>query len=467
MDSHRLNNGPLHGELVGQWKDLEQPRWQRLNLSRYRGHRTHLEFSAEAQGPCILLKVAQGPSPPADPWPDFAQLRQLLASEPEGIEQLAARYQDLCRGAVTRLAAAESSQENFTSTQAALADWLVRHEDLLVDPQAEVSEQLRATVKKYLARLADLKGQIKPASRLCMAMMDGSAEDEQLLIRGNYKTPGERVPRRLLEALDGCPPPSDQRGSGRLQLARQIASPDNPLTARVAVNRIWHHLFGRGLVASVDNFGVLGERPSHPALLDHLARRFLAGQWSQKKLIREIVLSETYQMAAVSWSPAGRRIDPANHLLHRMRVRRMEGEVLRDWILAVSGRLDRRMFGPSVPVQLTAFMQGRGRPRQQGPLDGDGRRSIYIAVRRNFLSPMMLAFDTPIPFTTIGRRNVSNVPAQALILILRGQRQLPWSAAGHRAGAEVVAKIGKAGATISGRARPADVSCSAGACRPK
>src|SRR5205809_4200058 len=108
--------------------------------------------------------------------------------------------------------------------------------------------------------------------------------------------------------------------------------------------------------------------------------------------------------------------DPQNLLLHRMRIRRLEGEAIRDAMLAISGRLDRRQYGPPVPVYLTPFMEGRGRP-QSGPLDGDGRRWLYVAVRRNFLSPMMLAFDTPAPFSTVGRRTVSNVPAQALILM--------------------------------------------------
>ena len=98
-------------------------------------------------------------------------------------------------------------------------------------------------------------------------------------------------------------------------------------------------------------------------------------------------------------------------------MKRLEGEVIRDAILAVSGRLDRTPFGPSIPIHLTPFMQGRGRPSNSGPIDGDGRRSIYISVRRNFLSPMMLAFDTPSPFSTVGRRTISNVPAQALILM--------------------------------------------------
>jgi hypothetical protein len=110
------------------------------------------------------------------------------------------------------------------------------------------------------------------------------------------------------------------------------------------------------------------------------------------------------------------QVDAQNVLLHHARVRRLEGEAIRDAILQVSGRLDRRLFGPPVPVHLTDFQQGRGRPAS-GPLDGDGRRSIYLSVRRNFLPAMLLAFDTPIPFSTVGRRSASNVPAQALILL--------------------------------------------------
>jgi hypothetical protein len=115
-------------------------------------------------------------------------------------------------------------------------------------------------------------------------------------------------------------------------------------------------------------------------------------------------------------SPDAEQIDPSNLLLHRMRLRRLEGEAIRDAMLAVSGRLDARAYGPSVPIHLTPFLEGRGRPTS-GPLDGDGRRSLYLAIRRNFLSPFLLAFDTPIPFSTMGRRSVSNVPAQALILL--------------------------------------------------
>ena len=128
-------------------------------------------------------------------------------------------------------------------------------------------------------------------------------------------------------------------GSGRLDLSRKIADPANPLSARVAVNRIWHHVFGRGLVPSVDNFGALGDRPSHPELLDDLADRFVRGGWSLKRLVRELVLSSTFRMASTS-SPEAEAADPDNRLLHRMPVRRLEAEAIRDAILAVSGRLE-------------------------------------------------------------------------------------------------------------------------------
>jgi hypothetical protein len=135
-----------------------------------------------------------------------------------------------------------------------------------------------------------------------------------------------------------------------------------------------------------------------------------------------MLLSSTYQMASANPSNSSSRgkqeaIDPHNKLLHRMPIRRLEAECIRDAILAVSGRLDRKMYGPSVLPYLTSHMDGRGRPEMSGPLDGAGRRSIYINIRRNFLTPMFLAFDFPIPFTTMGRRSVSNVPAQALTLM--------------------------------------------------
>jgi hypothetical protein len=227
------------------------------------------------------------------------------------------------------------------------------------------------------------------------------------------------VPRRFLEAIDGASqPPWPEHSSGRKELADRVLDPANPLTTRVIVNRIWHHLFGRGLVPTTDNFGVLGEAPTDPqarALLDTLAVRFAAEGWSVKRLIKEIVTSSTWRMSSQR-DPVAVEKDPLNLLIHHYPLRRLEGEAIRDSMLAVSGSLDRTVGGPSVEVFLTDFQQGRGRPGP-GPLDGAGRRSIYVKVRRNFLSGFLLAFDAPVPFQAMGRRNVTNVPAQSLALM--------------------------------------------------
>jgi hypothetical protein len=300
---------------------------------------------------------------------------------------------------------------------AALADWLVRHAESL----SREGDKNLLSLREEIARLRDaevsLSRQVAASSPTAPAMFDGNGTNEYLLIRGSSRAPSQPVPRRYLEAVaGGAPIEADPTTSGRLALARKMLDPSDPFVSRVIVNRVWYHLFGRGIVPTVDNFGVLGEAPSDPALLDDLAYRFVRDGWSVKRLIREIVLSRTYGMSSRPDAKAD-AIDPDNRLLHRMPIRRLEAEPIRDAILAVSGQLDGRMFGPSVAVHLTPFMEGRGRPGHSGPLDGEGRRSLYLAIRRNFLAPMMLAFDAPIPFNAVGRRNVSNVPAQALILM--------------------------------------------------
>ena len=261
-----------------------------------------------------------------------------------------------------------------------------------------------------------------------LIITDGDGHDERVFVRGNHRVLSEIAPRQLFTAIVGNTTPS-HIGSGRLQLASDIASSDNPLTTRVLVNRVWHHLFGRGIVASTNNLGVLGQRPSHPALLDHLATEFTTThKWSIKSLLKSILLSSAYQMNS---TPRQEYIDrdPQNQHFHRQNIRRLQGEAIRDAVLSVSGRLDATQYGPSVATFLTPFMTGRGRPGQ-GPIDGGGRRSVYLSIRRNFLSPMMMAFDAPVPFTSVGRRNVSNVPSQALILMndpfIKGQAKL-WA----------------------------------------
>ncbi|MEO8271778.1 MAG: DUF1553 domain-containing protein, partial [Aureliella sp.] len=266
------------------------------------------------------------------------------------------------------------------------------------------------------AQRVALRARLEETSRLAMAMIDGASEDDHVLVRGSSANPGKVEQRHFLTAIAGDGPMHIVKGSGRLELASQINDVHNPLSSRVMVNRLWHHLMGRGLVPTTDDFGQLGQRPTHPELLDYLATQFLADGRGIKSMIRRLVLTRTYRMSGAS-DPRAAEIDPKNDLWHHRPTRRLEGETIRDALLAISGELDPTMYGEPIPIHLTPFMDGRGRPAESGPLTGKARRSIYIAVRRNFLSPFMLAFDTPSPFSTMGRRNSSNVPAQALIMM--------------------------------------------------
>ncbi len=412
VDSHMLINGPLHGQLVLPVDAGEGYRWVAHDLSAYAGHRTHVEFTAAGTNFAVATVVQSERPPGPISTANTALLRCLESEAAPTLESLASAYgrcfqRVLDRLNEDRLASAADGRE-----LGALANWILQHSDLFPQDGAGFQQATAA----FCAEQSKPLGEIRAESRVAPAMLDGSGEDERVFVRGSHKVLGPVVPRRFLEALAGPDGLSVSHGSGRLEWARQITDPKlDPFVPRVFVNRIWHHLFGRGIVASVDNFGVLGEAPTHPELLDALAFQFIDEGWSLKRLVRSLVLSRAYQMAAQS-DAASDKADPQNLWLHRMRIRRLEGEAIRDAMLTLSGRLDLRQFGPPVPVALTPFMEGRGRP-QGGPLDGEGRRSVYTSVRRNFLSPFMLAFDTPIPFSTVGRRTVSNVPAQALILM--------------------------------------------------
>ncbi|WP_254507263.1 PSD1 and planctomycete cytochrome C domain-containing protein [Anatilimnocola floriformis] len=435
VDSHTMINGPLHGGLVRETggDSNTPPRWITHDLKPYVGHGVHLEFTPKADADLQILAVAQGDKPPPLPYPldKSAELvRQLGDAPPKTLQELADHYQRRVREGVLALQTSAADPKDRVLV-AQFANLLVNQRALFVN--GETPPPTTALLSEYqVARQRRLE-KMPTKSQLAQAMWEGTGVDEHLLIRGNssLKTTGAVVPRRLLEAIevDLAPPvtvptstaapappavaPTPIVGSGRLQLAEKLTNPKNPFPSRVMVNRLWHHLLGRGLAPSVDNFGVLGAQPTHPELLDHLALEFIADGWSVKRAIRRIMLSNTYQMAS---SGKMNDRDPLNELFHQAPIRRLEGEVIRDSLLSLSGRLNAKQFGPSVAVHLTPFMQGRGKPGS-GPEDGDGRRSIYLGIRRNFLSPMMLAFDTPIPASTVGRRNVSNVPAQALILM--------------------------------------------------
>jgi hypothetical protein len=170
-----------------------------------------------------------------------------------------------------------------------------------------------------------------------------------------------------------------------------------PLLARVIANRVWQHHFGKGIVGTPNDFGVQGERPTHPELLEYLAGELVRGGWKLKQLHRLIMLSEAYQQSH-EVDPANLKIDPDNRLLWHFRPRRLEAETIRDALFAVGGNLDRKMFGPSI-------------------LDNTARRSVYLRVKRSELIPMMTMFDAPEPTQSIGERSVTTVPTQALAMM--------------------------------------------------
>jgi len=402
VDSHRQVAGPLH-QVVRQKLDSKGDdwKWHAHRVRDYIGHRVHVEFTP--RGAFALERVQFGGGEPPIVRPVNSRLAKLL----EGDGGLASGLAGVLVAAANDCAAGRADRET-----AQLLNWVIRHGDLLEKP-AELG-QATAKFAAYAKAKADIERTI-PGAAWALTLLDGNGEDEPVLVRGNHRTPArERVPRAFLEALGETQRPS--HGSGRMDLAKRMVAPDNPFVSRVLANRVWHHLFGRGIVETVDNLGATSKPPTHPALLDYLASQFMERGWSVKDMIRRVVLSSTYRQSSQP-NLASAKVDPNNYLLHRMPIRRLQGEVIRDQLLAVSGRIDKRQFGKGPMVHITPFMRNNRSPGGSGPMDGDGRRSIYVEVRRNHLEPMLSAFDKPTPFTTMGRRVVSNSPAQPLIML--------------------------------------------------
>jgi hypothetical protein len=234
-----------------------------------------------------------------------------------------------------------------------------------------------------------------PSPAFAPGVLEHHAQDAAFLPRGDHKKPGETVPRGFIEVLDAKPITGSQ--SGRMELADRILSPHNPLTARVMANRIWLWTFGAGIVGTPDNFGRMGEKPSHPELLDFLASKLNADGWSIKKSLAYLIEAEAFQRSSTASEDAA-RIDPLNTLLSHASVRRLEAESIRDALLSISGKLDLTQYGPSVTQNIP-------------------RRSIYLLQKRNSLPPLLTTFDAPKPFTTLGRRDSTTVPAQSLTLL--------------------------------------------------
>ena len=233
-------------------------------------------------------------------------------------------------------------------------------------------------------------------------------------VRGDVTNLGDEVERGFLQVISAndLPIPEDQ--SGRLQLAHWIASSENPLTARVFVNGVWRHLFGQGIVRTVDNFGEMGSRPSHPELLDYLASQFIENGWSVKQLIRELVLSRTYGLS-VDDDEQNARLDEHNDLLWRMNPRRLDFEVLRDSLLAIAGKLD--LSPPSSSFVESLKVAEISRQKTMFEFSTFRHRSVYLPVLRNLTPDAMSYFDFPDPSETRGARDATNVPTQSLYLL--------------------------------------------------
>ena len=348
-------------------------------------------------------------------------LRQPLPESPEehfDREQRTVRHQQRAakleaeleakRTEITRL---ETEQEAFTTGKVA-------------PPEDEAIEKLRGEASKLQGDLRNHVRANTPRPPTVLAAIEPARPtNARINIRGNALQLGEEIPRglpRVLKAIGDIP----ETASGRLELARSLVHRENPIVSRVFVNRVWHHLFGAGIVRTVDNFGTRGETPSHPELLDALARRFIDGGWQVKTLVRDIVLSRAYRLSS-GLSPSAWVVDPDNRFLWRHTPRRLDAESIRDSLLKISGSLSSVAGGPTLPPaswnsQEVAQFDEINNPKGGLPAVLQGR-SVFLPVSRAALrfdaGDPLRQFDFPSPNDIVGARQSSTVPTQSLFLM--------------------------------------------------
>ncbi|MBY0227906.1 MAG: DUF1553 domain-containing protein, partial [Gemmataceae bacterium] len=239
-----------------------------------------------------------------------------------------------------------------------------------------------------------------PPLAVSHGLAEASSQDLKVHLRGDPRKLGEAAPRRMLRIVAGDDPKRFTKGSGRLELAEAVADPRNPLTARVIANRLWAQAFGRGIVGTPSNFGALGEKPTHPELLDFLASELVESGWSLKHLHRLIVASAAFKRASAT-TEEGERRDPDNVLLWRANRRRLEVEPWRDALLAASGQLDRTLGGPTGNLASAGYK----------------RRTVYGKVSRHELDGLLRLFDFPDANITSEKRTETTVPQQQLFVL--------------------------------------------------
>lgn len=336
--------------------------------------------------------------PPLDDLARFLPLFSDFAAEPD----CNLRLTRLLHAAVQRWERSASTPSDVALLNDAIQTKLLPI-DLAGDPETA----------RLITLWRELEQKIQPDQTAGSAAEWNEGFDDRLAVRGVYTDLAETVPRGSVRLFPHTSPlaPGD---SGRLRWTLQITDPANPLFARVWVNRVWHFLFGSGLVRTTDDFGHLGELPSHPELLDHLASEFIRDGWSTKRLIHRIVSSATWRQSSVP-DPQALEVDPENRLWHHHPLRRLEAEAIRDAILAVSGRLDPALYGPPIEPWRTA--EDSSKRLFRGPLDGNGRRSLYLEMTLMEPPRFLALFNQPLPRQTNGRRDVTNTPDQALALL--------------------------------------------------
>jgi hypothetical protein len=359
---------------------------------------------------------------------------------PADVVQTANEFQDYVQAILKKEPAPKEKKPVDDKTRTEVLDSLFGDKGVFAVADNELMGQLPMEKKQQMeamkGELEKRKKEAPPAPPSAHAISEAAVADMKVFVRGDPKNQGELVPRRFLRVLSGENPPAFKKGSGRLELADAIASKDNPLTPRVLVNRLWQHHFGRGIVGTPSNFGQLGERPTHPELLDYLAARFVESGWSMKKVHREIMLSRTYQLSsnaeAVPSNPPSANpllVDPDNRMLWRMNRRRLEVESWRDSLLVAAGELDRTFGGPTLELAS----------------DSNRRRTVYAKISRHELNGLLRLFDFPDANITSESRTETTVPQQQLFVL-----NSPFFVARSKA---LAARLQKLGADDGARVR--------------
>jgi hypothetical protein len=290
--------------------------------------------------------------------------------------------------------------------------------------QLEAAGTNAAVKKKIEAEIRRVEGEAPFGDALAIA--EDPVKPTHLFRRGDVSSPAEEVQPKFPIIFAGAQPriarsaPNGSSGR-RLALAQWIARADNPLTARVMVNRVWQHHFGHGLVRTPNDFGRTGLQPTHPELLDYLAADLVEGGWKLKRLHKLIMMSRAYQMSSHATEREAMALDEGNELLWRQNPRRAAGEVLRDSMLAVSGTLNLKMGGPSffpsLPKEVHRTQDGEGKGWQESPPDEQNRRTIYTFIKRALIPPLLATFDYTATTFPVGERSVTTVAPQALMLL--------------------------------------------------